>query len=158
MPTTPSEFRATVMDTELLEAGIKEVEIASAHGARRMILAKGTKQELINRAVQEARHKFDEDKPRGLYYILAKIFYSRKPSRRQRIEEIADAIDPTWQLIPSPTELRDDAGFDEIAGHLTLIQYNFECHRKVFSSDRNDWSHILLIVEPIAYNPSLREV
>jgi hypothetical protein len=52
-------------------------------------------QELINRAVQEARHKFDEDKPRGLYYILAKIFYSRKPSRRQRIEEIADAIDPT---------------------------------------------------------------
>lgn len=95
MPTTPSEFRATVTDTELLEAGIKEVEIASAHGARRMILAKGTKQELINRAVQEARHKFDEDKPRGLYYILAKIFYSRKPSRRQRIEEIADAIDPT---------------------------------------------------------------
>jgi len=146
------EFRATVTDTELLAAGIKEVEIASAHGARRMILAKGAKQQLIDRAVREARRKFDKDKPRGLFYILAKIFYPRRSSRRQRVEEIADAIDPTWQLIPSPTELRDDSGFDEIVGHLTLIQYNFECHRKVFSSDRNDWSHILIIVEPIAYN------
>ena len=48
-------------------------------------------------------------------------------------------------------EPRDDVRFDEIVGHLALIQYNFECYRKVFCFNRNNWSYILLIFEHIAY-------
>jgi hypothetical protein len=67
MPITPFEFRATVPDTEPLETDIELVEIASARGAQTMILAEGTKQKLVDRAVREVRRKFDENKRRGLY-------------------------------------------------------------------------------------------
>jgi hypothetical protein len=92
-------------NTELLAAGFTQTDLICISYVRQKILAVGTKQQLIDKAVNYAqRHKFDKNKPRGLWYMLCDIFY---PERSTSIccPEIADAIDPSWQLLPSPSEL-----------------------------------------------------
>jgi hypothetical protein len=141
-----------VTTTELLIAGFTELEIASAKGARRVILNHGTKEDLIQKAVRAAqRQNFDKDKLRGVYYILCRTFHP-KQSISINCPEIADAVDPSWQLLPSPSELQDDFSCDEIAGHLALLNFSFECYHKVFSSNKQYESHFLLFTTPSSHN------
>jgi hypothetical protein len=137
---------------ELLDAGFNMHEPPGCESARHDILESGTKERLVQLAASAARkQKFDKHKPRGLYARLAKIFYPQPPSLAVIPDEIGDAIDPSWPLLPSPSELRDDAGFDEINGHLTLINFSLECHLTVFSTDKASQSHFLLFQEPFCH-------
>lgn len=133
---------------ELLAAEFEDSDIDSMIQARRKITAKGG-QSLIKSALDDARSREEGLKERGLYYTLGDVFDERRVEDQS--QNIADAVDPTWQMIPDPRELQSDATYDEIRGHLSLLRFNYECDKTVFSRDRQSQSHFLLWQHPFVY-------
>jgi hypothetical protein len=133
---------------EALEAGFTEEEFYRAKSIRHEILQVGTREQLMERAARAAqRQNFDKDKPRGLWFLLCRILLATSI----KDPEIADAIDYSWPLPPSPAKLQDDSGYDEISGHLALIYFSFECYLTDLSADKESESHFLF-VNPFSQN------
>jgi hypothetical protein len=134
---------------ESLEAGFTEEEFFRAKSIRHEILQVGTREQLIGKAVRAAqRQSFDKNKPRGLWFLLERILVSTSLES----PEIPDAVDYTWPLPPSPAELRDDASYDEITAHLSLVFLSFECYLPDFSSDKESESQFFLFANPFSDN------
>ena len=134
---------------EILEAGFTEEEFFRAKSIRHEILQVGTREQLIEKAVRAAqRQSFDKNKPRGLWFLLERILVFTSLES----PEIPDAVDFSWPLPPSPTELQDDSSYDEITGHLSLVYFSFECYLPDFSSDKESESHFFLFVNPFSDN------
>jgi hypothetical protein len=134
---------------ESLEAGFTEEEFFRAKSIRHEILQVGTREQLIEKAVRAAqRQSFDKNKPRGLWFLLERILVSTSLES----PEIPDAVDYAWPLPPSPAELRDDASYDEITAHLSLVFLSFECYLPDFSSDKESESQFFLFANPFSDN------
>jgi hypothetical protein len=135
----------------LLKAGFKPNEIKSAFQTRKQIREAcpimGRKDSLVTHATYTAHQQTWQENPRrGLWFTLWEIVGSQDPRKL-----IMDAIDPSWPLLPSPDELQDDSGYDEIDGHLTLIRISLEAWKTVFSSDKESLSNFLIFTEPFSH-------
>lgn len=143
----PALYSLNLTIDEILEAGFTEEEFYRAKSTRHEILQVGTREQLIERAVRAAqRQSFNKNKPRGLWFLLERILLSTSIDR----PEIPDTVDYSWPLPPSPAELQDDSSYDEITGHLALVNFSFECYLPELSSDKESDSHLFRFVNPFS--------
>ncbi|KAL2064502.1 hypothetical protein VTL71DRAFT_4996 [Oculimacula yallundae] len=132
-------------------AEIEDVRIRSAIFARKKIIQYNQEKDLQEDATTDAfgRPNMGVRYRRGLYYRMKTLFKTE--------QLIADALDPTWMLLPQPEELQDSFGYMELSGHLSLLMYCFECYKPVFSSDEDSMSDFMLFQFPFAHKDNISQ-
>ncbi|KAK0099836.1 hypothetical protein ONS95_008587 [Cadophora gregata] len=90
------------------KAGFEKNQVQRALYARNTINRYNREADIQDDAAHDSfgRPNFSQNYNRGLWFHLRRLLQSD--------EAIANAIDPTWQLLPFPEELQDSFGYMEL--------------------------------------------